>query len=373
MNSNFPTVPSADYKLVLRGPASARLTLDGREYINFAGCGYLALGRQQELRDAALKALEEGAAFSSQLPPIYGIIDEAVRQLEDCAAEYCGTEDSVYAASGYFIGAAALATIDTKNSVLFIDEGSHFSLFDAAHLTTRPVVSFRHADPEALTHAIGAALLPTMRPIVVSDGVFATTGRVAPLDKYAGILANYNGHLVIDEAHSFGVLGMHGRGAADYHRVESIATSAGTLSKAFCAQGAIIGCSVEAADRLRRVPPLRGANPGSPISAAVGAASIRYVQEHPELRTRLTELTSYLRNRLKRIGFDVGESPAPILAFRNGDLAFMQTIQKRLFAQGIYVLVSNYIGAGEGIIRCAVFADHSEADLDALADSLSRM
>jgi 7-keto-8-aminopelargonate synthetase-like enzyme len=276
-------------------------------------------------------------------------------------------------ASGYFIGAAALMSLDVSESVLFVDEGAHFSLLDAARTTMRPVVSFRHTDPEALAEALRASLPPRMRPVVLTDGVFATIGRVAPLDQYANVLADYDGRLVVDEAHSFGVLGEHGRGAADYHRVEEIATSAGTLSKALCAQGAIIGCSIETADRLRRVPPLRGANAGSPISAAVGAAAIRYTRKHPERRVRLAELAGYLRSKLRSIGIDVAETPAPILAFRIGDRTFMRTVQKRLLEMGIFVLVSNYIGAGEGIIRCAVFADHTQADLDALADSLSKL
>jgi 8-amino-7-oxononanoate synthase len=80
-------------------------------------------------------------------------------------------------------------------------------------------------------------------------------------------------------------------------------------------------------------------------------------------------VSQYLRNKLRGSGVDVADSPAPIVAFRLGDRANMVAVQERLFADGIYVLVSNYIGAGpDGIIRCAIFADHTEADLDALVD-----
>lgn len=370
--SSCPT-STAEQSVILSGPASARVTLGGREYINFSGSGYLALGREPELREAALKALASGVAFSAQLPAAYGVVDQAIRDLEVCAAEYCGTEDAVYAPSGYYIGAAALACADTSGCILFIDDNAHFSLFDAARLSMHPVVHFQHADPSALERAIRTKLPAKMRPIVLSDGVFSTTGRVAPLKHYAAILARFDGRLIVDEAHSFGILGEGGRGAAEYHDVEDIAISAGTLSKAFCAQGAIVPCTLEAARRLRRFPPLRGANAGSPISAAVGSASIRYMQAHPERRKRLSKLTGYLRGRLRSIGFDVGESPAPICAFRIGDRGFMEGLQRRLFDLRIYVLVSNYIGAGEAIIRCAVFADHTEADLDALVEPLSKL
>lgn len=360
--------------LLLSGSAAARVMLGGREFINFAGSTYLALGALPELREAAARALTSGAAFACQLPAAYGVVDPFIRDLELAAADYCGTQDAVFLPSGYLIGAAALASLDTSGSVLFIDEGAHFSLFDTARLTTRPLITFKHCDPESLAQAIYTSLPPRLRPIVVSDGVFGTTGRVAPLDLYADVIADYGGRLVVDDAHSFGVLGLQGRGAAEYHGVESITVSAATLSKAFCAQGAIIGCDVEVADKLRRTPPLRGANAGSPLSAAVAVVSIRYMQSHPERRARLAELTVYLRNRLECIGIKVGESPAPIMAFRIGDRAAMECIQERLFERGIYVLLSSYIGAGtEGVIRCAVFADHSESDLDALAAALEEL
>jgi len=378
MTANMQEVMSnhtstADRDLVLSGVASARVSLGGREYINFAGSGYLALGRLPELREAALNALTSRTAFSCQLPSVYGVVDEAIRSLEQGAAKYCGTEEAVYAASGYFIGAAALASIETNDAVLFIDDTAHFSLLDAARLSTRPVVPFRHADADSLAEAIRAELRPGTRPIVLTDGAFATTGRVPPLDQYAAVVANYDGQLVVDEAHSFGVLGNHGRGAADYHGVEGVATIGGTLSKAFCAQGAIIPCTARSADHIRRVPPLRAANAGSPISAAVGAAAIRYMHAHPERRERLSELTGYLRSKLNAMGFDVGDSPAPIIALRIGDRDFMEGLQRRLFEMGLYVLLSNYVGSAGATIRCAVFADHTEADLDALAEPLSKL
>ena len=359
--------------LVMRGQASARIHINGRKLINFAGCSYLALGNLPEIRNAAVHAIEGGAAFALQIPAAYGLVDPDIRDVERAAADYCGTQEAVYLPSGYLIGAAALVTLDTSRSHLFIDEQAHFSLFDAARLTGRPVVPFRHCDSESLANAIRTSLAPQMRPVVLSDGVFGTTGRVAPLDDYASVLAPYDARLVVDEAHSFGVLGRTGRGAAEHHAVDAVTVTAATLSKAFCAQGAIIPCSDEAAARVRSLPPLRGANAGSPISAAVAAAAIRHAQAHPERRRRLIELAVYLRARLRTIGIEVRDTPAPIVAFQLGDRAAMAALQGQLFQHGIHVMVSSYIGSGaEGMVRCAVFADHSEADLDALVDCLGR-
>jgi 8-amino-7-oxononanoate synthase len=356
---------------VVSGAAAARVTIDGRDYINFAGCGYLALAREPALREAALLALHSGAAFARQISAAYGAVDAQIAALETAAAEYCGTETAIYFPSGYQIGAVALNSVDATDSVLFIDADAHFSLFDAVRLQGRPWVTFAHCDADELAEALKKNLRPRMRPIVLTDGVFATTGRVAPLDRYAAAIAEYNGSLLVDEAHSFGVIGPHGRGAADLLAVESVSSTAATLSKALCAQGAIIGCTHKVATRLRHRPPLRGANAGSPISAAVGAAALRCAMSQPERRVRLAGLTARLRSRLRGIGIEVEESPAPIVGFRVGDRPLMRSLQRRLFDRGILVTLSNYIGAGpQGMIRCAVYADHSEADLDALVDGL---
>lgn len=276
---------------MLSGAVSARVRLEGRELINFAGSTYLALGQLPELRDAARRAVEEGGAFSCQLPASYGVIDPYIRDAEIAAAAYCATEDAVYFPSGYLIGAAALACLDVTTAHLFIDEGAHPNLFDAARLSGRPMFLFRHCDPQSLSDEIRAALPPGGRPIVMTDGVFGTAGDVAPLSDYAVILLNYDGRLVVDEAHSFGVMGPYGRGAADFQGVDAVSITAATLSKAFCAQGALIGCTREVSRKLRSVMPLRGANAGSPISAAVAAAALRYLQAHPERRTRLLRNT----------------------------------------------------------------------------------
>ena len=356
---------------VVSGAAAARVSIDCRDYINFAGCGYLALARDPALHDAARWALDGGAAFARQISAAYGAVDPAIRDLETAAADYCGTETAIYFASGYLIGAVALHSVDTADSVLFIDADAHFSLFDAARLQGRPWFTFTHCDADALADGLKNNLRPGMRPIVLTDGVFATTGRVAPLARYAAVIAEYDGFLVVDEAHSFGVIGPNGRGAAELLAVGQVSARAATLSKALCAQGAIIGCSHAVARKLRHLPPLRGANAGSPISAAVGAAALRCAKSQPERRVRLAVLTAYLRRRLRSIGIEVDESPAPIVAFRIGDRMLMKSLQRRLFDRGILVTLSNYIGAGpQGLIRCAVYADHIEADLDALVDGL---
>jgi 8-amino-7-oxononanoate synthase len=355
----------------VEGPISARMRIDGRPYLNFFGAGYLALAGVPEIRAAVRRALDEGVPIAQQLPAAHGANDPIFDELERAAAQACGSEASLYFASGYLIGGVGLAALEGTFDRIIIDESAHYSLRDAARASANPSAKFAHGNPSSLAETLKACLRANERPLVLTDGAFATTGRVAPLAEYAEILAPYNGRLLIDESHSFGVVGERGRGAAEYCGVEEIATIGATFSKAYCAQGAIITCTKSDARRMRTVPPIGAACAGSPLTAAAALASLDYVSANPSLRRSLESVTGYLRKRLRHMGIDVIESPAPIVTFQLGKQADMLALQKRAFEREIYLHYSTYIGAGpEGVIRCAVFRDHTHEDVDVLVDVL---
>lgn len=351
------------------GPISARMTIDNRPYVNFYGAAYLALSDVPQIRTAVREIFDQGAPFAQQLPAAHGAIDPAFAAVERAGARAFATETSIYFASGYLIGSVGLASLEEPFDLIVLDDSAHFNLQDAAKLSGRPIQVFAHCDVESLRDVLRRYLLPKQRPLLLTDGAFATTGRIPPLADYAAVLEPYDGRMFIDESHAFGVVGEHGRGAAEYCGVESIANCGGTLSKAYCAQGSIVGCSASAALQARAATPARGANAGSPLSAAAATASLAYVAEHPELRVNLQATTDYLRMRLRQSGLDIIDSPASIVSFQCGSGADMKALQRRAFERGIYIHYSTYIGAGpDGIIRCAVFRDHSREDIDALID-----
>jgi 8-amino-7-oxononanoate synthase len=354
----------------LRGPASARMMIDGRSYINFFGAGYLALAGLREIRSAVARALEEGAAFADHVPAALGGIEPNFQAVERASATALGTEAAVYFASGYLIGTVGLASFEQPFDLIVLDDTAHYNLRDAARQSGLPTFTFAHCDAGSLSDTLKRHVRARQRPLVMTDGVF-TIGRVPPLADYAAAVAAYDGRLFVDESHSFGVIGDQGRGAAEYCGVEHLVPIGATLSKAYCAQGAILGCSAATAARLRSITPIRGCCAGSPLSAAAATACLNYVTERPEVRTNLRAMTDYLRTRVRSIGLDVIDSPAPVVAFAAGDRAQMQALQRRLFDRGIHIYHSTHLGTGpEGMIRCSVFRDHTRGDIDALIAAL---
>lgn len=359
----------------VRGAASARLLVDDREMLNFAGHGYLVLAGFPAVRRAAREALD-AYGFAAQIPPAYGGKEQPFTDAEAEAAQFFGTQDAVYLPSGYMAGMAALAGEEPAPDRIYLDASAHFSLIDAARISGKPVHVFAHADPDALRRCMAATLSHGEHPAVLTDGCFATTGFVPPLAAYQAELSGYGGVLLVDEAHSAGAFGRQGRGSVDWCGIGGMAgvRSFAMLSKAFCAGGAVVPASFAAAERIRSRPPMRGAAQGSPAIAAAAAAALRLARAHPEFRDTLAARAERLRSGLVALGIAAAPTPAPIVAFQAGRAATMRALQHRLFAEGIHLTLSNYIGAGpEGMMRCAIFRDHSEADIDRLIDALGRL
>jgi 7-keto-8-aminopelargonate synthetase-like enzyme len=356
---------------VVTGPASARLVVDDVPYVNFLGAGYFALSNVPEVRRAATLALESGAAFAQHVPPALGAVDPLFASVEAEAARTLGTETSIYFSSGYLIGAIALSCLQRPTDVVFLDEQAHYNLQDAAKQLRVPIHTFSHCDPQSLKHALRVEAGSRAAPVVMTEGTFPTTGAVPPLAEYVQLLDAYGGTLIVDDSHGFGVLGSSGGGAAEYRAIQpNLRTIVGaTLSKAYCAHGAVIGCDAATRARALLVPPIRGTSAGSPLSATVAAAALKYIAARPEIRAELHAKAGHFRCGLERSGAKVLESPAPIVTFSLGDAAAMVELEARAFQCGILLYLSNYIGAGkDGLIRCAIFRDHTYEDIEQLLE-----
>lgn len=358
----------------IQSPVGAEIVVDGRRYVNFAGSSYLGLSGNAEILEAGLAALRTcGAGY--QLARHYGIATPAHQQAESVAAEFFGTQAALYLAAGYSFGLVAMAALRQAVDKIFIDEFTHHCLRESTAASGLPRYVFHHLDVEDLSSQLKQHLRAKERPLVVSDGMYSTFGEIAPLDAYAHALAPYEGRLLVDESHAFGVLGESGRGACEHHHVPPTLTLiGGSTSKGLGVVGGIIPATEGEVAALRCAPAARGASAGLPAAAAMCAQSLRHIRRHPELLQCLRGNVAHLKSRLRELGLEIPDSVAPVVAFVTGNYDSMRKLTDRLVDEGIYVLHSNYIGAGDaGVIRCGIFADHTREHLDLLVDVLRRL
>ncbi len=356
----------------ITGGGTATLYLEQKPYLNFGGNNYLALNDKDELRNAAQEELAKGSGYSMFLPRAYGARESAFEAVEKEACLFFDQEAAVYLPSGYFIGHAALTGLRPKYDVLILDELAHWCIWDAAKLAEVPIHTFKHCDTDDLQRVLKELPLG-QRPLIGTDGVFATMGNLPQLNEYANLAKKRDGIVFVDESHAIGVVGTKGRGTHEHFECGGNVFFGATLSKGLCAQGAVFVGDYETVERAQKSTVLRGSSKGSPISASVSAAALRYVRTHPEQIAELGEKTKFLRNALRNLGLHIADSPAPIVSFSHGDFETVRGIQVHLFENNIYVLHSNYIAAGvSGALRCSVFGDHTYDQLNHLVTTLKK-
>lgn len=356
----------------IESPSGAHMVVDGKALLNFGGCCYLGLSRELELVEAAVTALRTGGPMA-QLPRHYGFAQAANLDVEVEARAYFGCEQAMYFATGYLFGPIVFAGLADDYDVVVLDESGHYNLRDGALAAGKLIRTFKHCDVEDLERVLASVAGQGARPLVATDGMFATFGNIPPLGDYQRVSAPYQAWLVVDESHSFGVIGAHGRGALEGTGVSGDRVIAGgSLGKAFCAYGGLAIGGKAAISRLWSSPPARGAASGMACGAAMAEASLAYMRQHPERLAKLRCNVEHLKQRIAELGLPVYLSESPVLAFSKGSAEFMRAVQAGLMDDGIFVIYSTYVGAGpEGAIRIAAFADHEAADIDRLASALA--
>ena len=355
--------------LMMESPVGARTIFNGRKMDYFGGSGYLGLQNHPAVLQAAIRALQE-YGFSTATSrgglgehPVYA-------ELEKAACAYFDAEKVLYFASGYLGTAVLTQATGRLFEHIFIDSSAHFSIWDAAHATNLPITPFHHLRPQSLAEHLQNDLLPQERPLVLSDGVFPVSGEIAPLPDYLDLVKRHQGLVYLDDAHAVGVLGKNGHGTPEYFEIEdqSCFTSA-TLAKALGGFGGVIWGSanwVDGIDRESRI--CTGASPPPLVVSAASARALEIAKTSPELRQRLWNLVKQARSGLRGLGWELADTPVPILCLEGRPGISLEHIKKDLFDQDIAIeLVRSYTSTPPGgALRIAIFSTHTPEQIERL-------
>lgn len=372
----------------MQSPPGAETVIDGVRYLYFAGTGYLGLAGHPEVIEAACDATRRYGVHSATSRSGFGH-NPVTLEVEREAAAFFGMETAFYYSSGYVTNHMAVQALAASAGALFVDAAAHFCIEEAARLAGRAVIRFRHRDPGHLAETLGDHLRPGQQPLVLSDGVFALTGAVAPLREYVRALASHApAALVVDDAHGWGVLGEQGRGSLEHLGLWTATVNAdaaadgvklfvgGTLAKALGGFGGVIPGSRSWVDAVRAASHYYDGASAPPCAAAgASARALAIVRRHPELRRRLQANIRQLRAGLGGLGLEIGDSPAAQVGVSIGDATNMRRIHETLKTRGILVpYIAAYSGSGQaGLLRFAVCATHTPGMISRLLDELRRV
>jgi 8-amino-7-oxononanoate synthase len=365
---------------IMEGRPGTTVILDGMKYLYFAGTSYFQLHTHPDVVQAAVDATHKfgmGSATTRQMSGTTPLL----RKVEDKLASYFNAEDAVYLPSGYLSSLAGMKALDELGmyDVIFLDDGSHYSLLQGATATGKPVIPFRNRDLKDLESKISGHLDADQRPLIATDGLFPVIAKLAPVVDYQDLAKKYQGGVWVDDAHGVGILGAHGRGTCEALGARSARIYLGaTLSKAFGSYGGFIVGPGPFINQVRAGSVMTGSN--SPLNAAVaaGIAGLQLVQDNPSLRKKLWTNARYLSENLGNLGI-TSESKyipemhgtIPIASFSYGDAATMQSIHNYLMEQGIYIQYTDYKGAEPGgMLRIVVTSAHKKVEIVRLTSAL---
>ena len=337
----------------------------------FSGCDYFRLARDPRLAAAAKKSLREhglNVAASRRTTGNHKIY----ARLEAELASFFGAEAALVFPDGYLAPMAAAQALAGEFTHALIDEFAHGALMDAARMLDCPVKTFRHRDAASVARLVSKCGR-NARPIILTDGMFAHDGSVAPLRAYLKLLPPH-GVILMDDAHGAGVLGRDGRGSLEHEGVgRKQIIQCATLSKAFGAFGGVVLGSRTLREKiLANGRSFTGTTPLPPPLAGAALAALKILRSEPARRKRLFLNLSFVRKKLRAAGWDVGETPGPIVRLPAMSEPGVIELKQHVLAAGIYPPFLKYSGASvRGIFRFVIASEHSQAQLDRLVAVLA--
>jgi 8-amino-7-oxononanoate synthase len=270
--------------------------------------------------------------------------------------------------TGYQANLGMLAGLAGPRDVILMDADSHSSIYDGCRLSGATVVRFRHNDPDDLDRRLGRLQGQGDCKLIVVEGIYSMLGDRAPLAEFAEIKRRHGAYLLVDEAHSLGVLGAHGRGAAEEQGIEEdVDCVVGTFSKSLGAVGGFGASDDPKFDVLRFCSrPYMYTASSCPSSAASVLSAFRQMSDRPELRQRLWDNAEALYQGLTAAGFEICAPMSPIIAVRLPDERSAVWAWNRLLKSGVYVNLALPPGTPNAscLLRCSVSAAHTRAQID---------
>jgi len=297
-------------------------------------------------------------------------------QLEHDLAEFFDRRGVIVFSTGYVANLGMLSTLAGPGDVFVIDGDCHASIYDGCRLSGAEIIRFRHNDPADLDKRLRRLGNRIENCLIVVEGIYSMFGDRAPLADIAAVKRRYPGaFLVVDEAHSLGVLGEKGRGMAEDAGVEvDVDFVIGTFSKSLGAIGGYCASDHPELDLIRYANrPYVFTASSSPSIIASTRAALGILSSQPQLRLRLWDNAHRLYSRLKNLGFRLGPEPSPIIAVRFDQREEAFALWSGLLERGVYVnlVLPPATPDGSSLLRCSVSAGHTPEQIDTIGNAFA--
>ncbi len=363
------------YFKAIESGADIEVMIKGKKLIMAGSNNYLGLTQDQRVKEAAIKALEKFGSGCTGSRFLNGTL-ELHEELEHRLANYMKREAALVFSTGFQTNLGVIATIVGKDDVIFADRANHASIVDGCRLAFGHTVRYRHNDMAHLEKLLEKHK-DAPGKLIVADGVFSMEGDIVNLPNLAKLAKKYHAKVLIDDAHSIGVLGKHGRGTGEHFGMEDkVDLVLGTFSKSFASIGGFVAGDAYVLDYIKhhsRTLIFSASMPPAATAAVIAAVDI--IEKEPERIEHLWRNVRKMKKAFDDLGFNTGHTQSPIIPIHIGEDMKTFEFWKLLFENGIFTnpVITPAVPAGQGLIRTSYMATHTDEILNQILDTFARL
>ncbi len=347
--------------------------IEGREVIMAGSNNYLGLTGHPRVIEVAKRALDQYGTSCSGSRYLTGTVS-LHEELERELADFMGKEACLLFSTGYQTAQGVIPTLVGRGEYVISDRDNHACIVAGTLMAKGAfgdVVRYKHGDMDDLERRMSKLPLDAGK-LIVTDGVFSTTGSIVDLPRLVEIAKKYNARLMVDDAHALGVIGKGGRGTASHFGLEAETDlTMGTFSKSLASLGGWVVGDERVINYIKHTSPalIFSASP-TPASVASAIEALRIIREEPERLDQLKANADYLRNGFKEMGYKVIDGITGVIPVIVGDDTLAFIFWRRLFDAGVFVnaFITPGVMAGYQMMRCSVMATHKKEHLDRILE-----
>ena len=366
------------YFRVHEGASGSTARIAGRELINFANYNYLGLAGDPRVNEASIAAIRRYGTSVSASRVVSG--ERPVhRELEEELASFIGVEDCVLYIGGVTANVSTISHLLGAGDLVLCDELLHNSAMQGALFSGAHRLNFPHNDVAAADRLLNEVRSKYRRALIVIEGVYSADGDIPKLSEFVALKRKHEAWLMVDEAHSIGVLGATGRGLAEHAGVSPRVVDLwmGTLSKSLASVGGYIGARHEIVEYLKYTAPGFVFSVGmAPATAAAALEALRILRREPQRVRRLQQNAALFLDLARSRGLDTGSSGGtPVIPVITGDSVAAIRLSQQLLEHGINVqpMVAPAVSESGARLRFFVSAMHTDADIAHAVDSVASL
>ncbi len=363
------------YFRALDSEPDRRVIIKGKELIMLGSNNYLGLTVHPKVKEAAVKAIEKYGTGCTGSRFLNGTLD-LHEELEHKLADFLKQDECIVFSTGYQTNLGTISALVRKGDVAIVDKLDHASIIDGCQMSFGKAVRFIHNDMVDLERVL-TSLDKECGKLIVVDGIFSMEGDIIDLPNVVKIAKKFNAKIMVDDAHSVGVLGNRGAGAADYFGLEKeVDLIMGTFSKSFATIGGYVAGEHKVMTFVRhQARSLIFSASIPPPAVATVLAALEIIKTEPERRKKLWDNANKMLKGFKEMGYNTATSCTPVIPLHIGDYEKVINFWHDLYEAGIFAnpVIPPAVPPGRSLIRTSYMATHTDEDLDEALDIFKRV